>query len=72
MNLLGGPIGNVGDGRLPERKPVIEDVPLGNPSDQILVTAQQYPDGMLPLRAGKTALADQRMENITEAGVAIH
>ena len=72
MDLLGDPTGNAGNGRLPERKPVIEDVPLGNPSDQILVTAQQHPDGMLPLRAGKAALGDQRTENITETGVAIH
>lgn len=27
---------------------------------------------MLSLRAGKAALADQRTENITEAGIAIH
>ena len=71
MNLLGSPTGNAGNGRLPEREPVIEGVSLRDPSEQILVTAQQHPDGMLPLRAGKAALADQRTENITEAGVAI-
>ena len=71
MNLLGDPAGDAGNGRLPERKPVIEGVFLRDPSEQILIAAQQHPDGMLPLRAGKAALADQRTENITEAGVAI-
>lgn len=72
IDLLGDPAGNAGNGRLPKREPVIEGVFLGNPSDQILVTAQQHPDGMLPLRAGKAVLGDQGTENITEAGVSIH
>ena len=71
MDLLGDPAGNAGNGRLPKRKPIIEGVLLRNPSDQILVTAQQHPDRMLSLRAGKAALADQSTENIAEAGVAI-
>ena len=71
MDLLGDPAGNAGNGRLPKRKAVIEGVLLGNPSDQILVTAQQHPDRVFPLRAGKAALGDQRTENIAEAGVAI-
>ena len=71
MDLLGDPAGNAGNGRLPKREPVIEGVFLGGPSDQILITAQQHPDRMLSLRAGKAVLADQRTENITEAGVAI-
>ena len=72
MNLLGDPAGNAGNGWFPERKPVIEGIFLRNPSDQILITAQQNPDRVFPLRAGKAALADQCTENITEAGVAIH
>lgn len=72
MNLLGAPTGNAGNGRLLEREPVIEGVFLGNPSDQILVTAQQHPNGMFPLRTGKAALGDERTKNLTEAGVAIH
>ena len=71
MDLLGDPAWNAGNGRLPERKPVIEGVLLGNPSDQILVTAQQHPDSVFPMGVGKAALGDQRTENITEAGVAI-
>ena len=71
MDLLGDPAGNAGNGRLPEREPIIEGVLLRNPSDQILVTAQQHPDRIFPLRAGKATLGDQRTENITEAGVAI-
>lgn len=71
MDLLGGPAGNADNGRLPERKTVIEGVFLRNPSDQILITAQQNPDRVFPLRAGKAALGDQRTENMTEAGVAI-
>ena len=72
MNLLGDPAGNTDNGRLPKRKTVIKGVFLRDSSDQILVTAQQYPDRMLPLRAGKAALADQRTENIAETGVAIY
>ena len=72
MNLLGDPAGSAGNGRLPKRKPVIEGVFLRNPSDQILVAAQQYPDRMFPLRADKAVLADQSTENIAEAGIAIH
>ena len=72
MDLLGDPAGNAGNGRLPKREPVIEGVFLGGPSDQILITAQQYPDRMFPLRADKAALADQSTENIAEAGIAIH
>ena len=72
MDLLGDPAGNAGNGRLPERKPVIEGVFLGNPSDQILITSQKHPDRMLPLRTGKGALTDQGTENITEAGAAIY
>ena len=72
MDLLGDPAGNTGNGWLPEREPIIEGVFLGDPSDQIPVTAQQHPDRMLPLRAGKAVLGDQGTENITEAGVAIH
>lgn len=72
MDLLGDPAGNAGNGRLPKRKAVIEGVFLGNPSDQILVTAQQHPDRVFPLRAGKAALGDQRTENIAETGVAIY
>lgn len=71
MDLLGDPAGNADDGRFPEREPVIEGVFLRNPSDQILIAAQQHPDRMLLLQAGKAALADQCTENITEAGVAI-
>lgn len=71
MDLLGDPAGNAGNGRFPEREPVIEGVLLRDPSDQILVTTQQYPDRIFPLRAGKAALADQGTENITEAGAAI-
>ena len=72
MDLLGDPTGNAGNGRLPERKTVIEGVLLRDPSDQIPVTAQQHPDRLLPLRAGKAALADQRTEYIAEAGITIH
>lgn len=72
MNLRGTPAGNADDGRFPERKTVIEGVFLRDPSDQILVTAQQHPDRVFPLRAGKAALADQRTEDIAEAGVAVH
>ena len=71
MNFLRDPTGNAGDGRFPERKAVIEGVLPGDPSDQVLITAQQHPDRMLPLRTGKAALADQGTENITEAGAAI-
>lgn len=71
MDLLGDPAGNTDNGRLPKRKPVIESVFLGDPGEQILITAQKHPDRMLPLRTGKAALADQGTENITEAGAAI-
>lgn len=72
MDLLCGPAGNADDGRFPEREPVIEGVFLRNPSDQILIAAQQHPDRMLPLQAVKAALGDQRTEYIAEAGIAIH
>ena len=72
VNLPGAPDGHTGDGRFPKRKPVIEGVLPGDPGDQVLIAAQQHPDGAFPLRAGKAAPADQRMENITETGVAIH
>ena len=55
MNLPGDPDRHTGDGRLPERKTVIEGVFLGNPSEQILVTAQQHPDRVFPLRAGESS-----------------
>lgn len=72
MDLLGDPAGNAGNGRLPKGEPVIEGVLLRGPSDQILVTAQQHPDGVFSLQAGKAVLADQCTENITEEGIAIH
>lgn len=72
MNSLFDPVGNAGNGRLPERKPVIESVLPGDPGDQVLIAAQQHPDGAFPLRAGKAALADQCTEDIAEAGVAVH
>lgn len=72
MNFLGDPTGNAGNRRFPKRKPVIEGVLPGDPGDQVLVAAQQHPDRAFPLRAGKAALADQRTENIAEAGVAVH